>query len=64
MKQCSPRLYDMRARLAAALARDLDRARFLGSVYIALAIEYGCSMLTADSRLLRGTRHPVIHLLS
>jgi len=66
MQRCAPRLYDTRPRLA--LAHDIALPYHLSlwdSVYIALALEHDCQLLTADKRLRRGAafRHPIIRLL-
>jgi predicted nucleic acid-binding protein len=66
MLRCAPSLYDTRPRLALALDISLQHHLSLwDSVYVALALEHDCSLLTADRRLARSgaTRHPVIRLL-
>jgi predicted nucleic acid-binding protein len=60
------KLFDMRSRLAPAL--DLALAHGLSlwdSVYVVLALEHDCPLLTADRRLLlAGARHASIRLLA
>ena len=66
MQRSAPRLYDMRRRLELALEISLQRHLSLGdSVYLALALEHDCPLVTADRRLLRGSAglHPFIQLL-
>ncbi len=63
----SPILYDMRPRLPLALDLSLQHQLSLGdAVYLALAIEHNCSLITADSRLFRSGKkhHPAITLLA
>jgi len=55
MQRFAPRLFDARSRIQSALSIALDRhLSFWDCVYIDLAIEHGCSVLTADKRLFRG----------
>ena len=66
MKQCAPRLLDMRPRLASALNLALRHGMSLWDcVYLALAIEHDCPLLTADRRLFRGSTalHSSVRLL-
>lgn len=65
MERCAPRLYDTRPRLGPALEIALKYHLSLwDSVYIALAIEHDCPLITADKRLHRGApRHPRIRML-
>ena len=66
MTKCTPRLLETRPRLSRALALSLQYQLSLWDcVYLALAIEHDCQMLTADRRLFRGAtpRHPSIRLL-
>ena len=66
MRRCAPRLYDMRPRLALALDISLQSNMSLWDcVYVALALEHDCPLVTADHRLVRGgaARHPAIRLL-
>ena len=65
MTRCAPRLYDTRPRLSRALDLSLQRQLSLWDcVYLALALEHDCPVLTADRRLVRaGTgRHPSVLL--
>jgi predicted nucleic acid-binding protein len=67
IEDCPVRLYDLRPRagLALALAIDYDLSLW-DSLYVALAVEHGCPVVTADQRLFRRgkRRHPAIRLLS
>lgn len=66
MGKCVPRPLDMRPRLQRALDLSLRHQLSLWDcVYLALAIEHDCPLLTADRRLFRGTiaRHPSLTLL-
>lgn len=59
-------LFDTRPLLDAALQLGLARhASLWDCVYLALAIEQRCPLVTADRRLFRssGSRHPAIRLL-
>ncbi len=61
MERCALRLFDVHPRLRSALDLALKHQLSLwDSVYIALAIEYDCPLVTADRRLVR---HPVVKLL-
>ena len=67
MVRSSPILYDMRPRLPLALDLSLQHQLSLwDAVYLALAIEHNCSLITADSRLFRSGKkhHPAITLLA
>ncbi len=66
MTRCAPKLYDMRARLTPALKLSLRFQMSLWDcVYVALAVENDCAMLTADRRLFGadGGRHPSLQLI-
>ena len=66
MRRSAPRLYDMRPRLALALEVSLQNHLSLwDGVYVALALEHECPLVTADRRLTRSGagRHPAIGLL-
>jgi predicted nucleic acid-binding protein len=66
MTKCAPRLFDMRPRLSRALDLSLRHQMSLWDcVYVALAIEHQCPLLTADRRLVRagGARHPSLRLV-
>jgi predicted nucleic acid-binding protein len=59
-------LFDTRPLLDAALQLALaSHGSLWDCVYLALAIEHRCSLVTADRRLFRssGSRHPAIRLL-
>lgn len=67
MVRSSPILYDMRSLLPLALDLSLQHQFSLwDAVYLALAIEHNCSLITADARLFRSgkTHHPAISLLA
>lgn len=67
MEQCSPTIVETHSRLARALHLSLQLNMSLWDcVYVSLAIEYGCPLLTADRRLFRaGASHQLsIQLLS
>ena len=67
MVRSSPILYDMRPFLPFALDLSLQHQLSLwDAVYLALAIEHNCSLITADARLFRSgkTHHPAIKLLA
>jgi predicted nucleic acid-binding protein len=54
MVKCAPRLFDMRPRLPRALDLSLQHQLSLWDcVYLALALEHDCPVLTADRRLFR-----------
>jgi predicted nucleic acid-binding protein len=54
MTRCAPRLFDMRPRLFRALDLSLRHQLSLWDcVYLALALEHDCPVLTADHRLFR-----------
>lgn len=64
--KCAPRLLDMRSRLPHALDLALRYQLSLWDcVYLSLAIERDCPLVTADRRLVRGAiaRHPSLRLL-
>jgi predicted nucleic acid-binding protein len=66
MTKCAPRLFDTRPRLFRALDLSLQYQMSLWDcVYVALALEHGCPVLTADLRLFRGRkgRHDSIRLV-
>ena len=66
MTQCVPPLFDMRSRLSGALRLALQHHMSLWDcVYLDLALERNCSLLTADRRLFRAgaARHPAIQLV-
>ena len=66
MTRCAPRLFDMRPRPYRALQLSLDHQMSLWDcVYVALAVEHDCPMLTADRRLFResGGRHASLLLV-
>jgi predicted nucleic acid-binding protein len=66
MTRCAPRLLDMRPRLFHALDISLRHQMSLWDcVYVALAMEHSCPLLTADRRLFRagGGRHPSLQLI-
>jgi predicted nucleic acid-binding protein len=62
----SPRLFDTRPQLYPALRLSLEyRLSLWDCLYLALALEHDCPMITADERLFRGgsQRHPSIRFL-
>src|SRR5271157_3998760 len=66
MTKCAPRLFDMRPRLFRALDLSVQHQMSLWDcVYLALALEHDCPLLTADGRLFRAgkARHPAIRML-
>jgi predicted nucleic acid-binding protein len=66
MTRCAPRLFDMRPRLGRALQLSLHHDMSLWDcVYVDLAMEHDCPLLTADRRLFRagGGRHPSLLLV-
>jgi predicted nucleic acid-binding protein len=66
MTRCAPRLFEMNSRLHRALILSLDHQLSLWDcLYLALASEYDCPLLTADLRLFRAGsgRHPSIRLV-
>ena len=66
LSKATPRLIESAPRLVAALDLALRHQLSLwDGFYLAVAREYGCRVLTADRRLLRGggSRHPDIQLL-
>jgi predicted nucleic acid-binding protein len=66
MTKCAPRLFDTRPRLFLALDLSLRHHMSLwDGVYVALAMEHDCPLLTADRRLFRagGSRHPCLRLV-
>jgi predicted nucleic acid-binding protein len=57
MLKCAPRLYDVRPRLSAALELALQKHLSLWDcVYLALAREHDCAVLTADAWLSRAVK--------
>jgi predicted nucleic acid-binding protein len=66
MVKCAPRLFDTRPRLFRALELSLQYQLSLWDcVYLALALERDCPVLTADRRLFRAGRgrHPSVRLV-
>jgi predicted nucleic acid-binding protein len=66
MLQCAPELYETRTRLRRALVLSLEYHLSLWDcIYLALAEEFDCPVLTSDMRLVRGTqgRHPSIRFV-
>ena len=66
MTKCAPLLFDTRPRLSRALDLSLQRQLSLWDcVYLELALERDCPVLTADLRLFRAGRggHPFVRLL-
>jgi len=66
MTKCAPRLFDMRPRLFRALDLSLQhRLSLWDCVYLALALEHDCLVLTADLRLFRAWKggHPPVRLV-
>ena len=66
MTKCAPRLLETRPRLSRALDLSLQHQLSLWDcVYLALALEHDCPVLTADLRLFRAGRggHPSVRLL-
>ena len=66
MAKCAPRLFDMRPRLPRALELSLQYQLSLWDcVYLALALERDCPVLTADRRLFRAGKvgHPSVRLV-
>jgi predicted nucleic acid-binding protein len=66
MEESELRLVATRPLLGRALSLALhNRMSLWDCVYLALAIEYDCPLITADRRLFRGNtgRHPAIRLL-
>jgi predicted nucleic acid-binding protein len=66
MTRYGPRLFDMRPRLARALEMSLRHQLSLWDcVYLALAAEHDCPVLTSDQRLFRAgsCRHPSVLLV-
>ncbi|MGA9627486.1 MAG: type II toxin-antitoxin system VapC family toxin [Bryobacteraceae bacterium] len=66
MVKCAPRLFDMRPRLFRALELSLQYQLSLWDcVYLALALEHDCPVLTAGRRLFRAGRgrHPSVRLV-
>ena len=57
MVKCAPRLFDMRTQLPRALELSLPYQLSLwDSVYLALALDNDCTVLTADRRLFRAAK--------
>ena len=66
MTKCAPRLFDTRPRLSRALDLSLRRQMSLWDcVYLALALEHNCPVLTADLRLCRAGKggNPAVRLV-
>jgi len=66
MGRYSPKLFDTHSRLRHALELSLHYQLSLWDcVYLALAVEHNCPLITADERLFRGAvaRHPLLRLL-
>jgi len=66
MTKCAPRLVDTRPRLTRALDLSLQHQLSLWDcIYLALALERDCPVLTADLRLFRAGkgRHPSVRLV-
>lgn len=56
IERCAPRLVDTRPRLGSALDLSLRyRISLWDCIYLALAIEHDCALLTADRRLFRNS---------
>lgn len=67
VEQSDLRLFETRDFIGTAFDLALkNQMSFWDCVYLALAIEQNCTMITADQRLFRGhsPRHPAIRLLS
>jgi predicted nucleic acid-binding protein len=67
MTKCAPKLFDVQQRLSRALDLSLRHQLSLWDcLYLALALEHKCILLTADLRLFRAgnARHPSIQLVS
>ncbi len=67
MLRASRILYNMRQFLPLALGLSLQhKLSHWDAVYLALAIEHNCSLITADARLFCSgkTHHPAISLLA
>jgi predicted nucleic acid-binding protein len=65
-EESSPALFETRPLVESALHLAVDGQLSLwDSVYLALALEHRCPLITADRRLFRGRspRHPAIRLL-
>jgi predicted nucleic acid-binding protein len=66
MVKCAPRLFDMRPYLPRALDLSLRYQMSLWDcVYLALALDHDCPVLTADRRLFRAGKagHPSVRLV-
>jgi len=66
MTKCAPRLFDMRPRLFRALDLSLRfQLSLWDCVYLALALEHNCPVLTADLRLFRAGKsgHPSVRMV-
>ena len=66
MTKCAPRLFETHPRLLRALDLSLQRQLSLWDcIYLALAVEYDCPVLTADRRLFRVGKgaHPPVRLV-
>lgn len=66
MQNCAPRLFDVRPRIHSALSLALQcQLSVWDCIYIDLAIERDCPVITADRRLFRGVaaRHASLRLL-
>jgi len=65
MTEYAPKLYPVRRRAALELALH-HQMSFWDCTYLATAIEFSCSLITADRRLFRGLtpRHPAVRMLA
>lgn len=66
LEESAPVLFEMRPLLGPALELALrNQLSLWDCVYLALALEHGCPLITADRRLFRSGRggHPAIRLL-
>lgn len=67
MTKCAPRMYEVQPRLLRALDLSLRYQLSLWDcLYLTLALEFDCSLLTADLRLYRALkgRHPSVQRVS
>ncbi|HVW83593.1 MAG TPA: type II toxin-antitoxin system VapC family toxin [Bryobacteraceae bacterium] len=63
MEKCAPRLFDMRPRLFRAVDLSLQYQLSLWDcVYLALALEHDCPVVTADVRLFRAAHGRTISI--
>ena len=66
MTKCAPRLFETRPRLVRALDLSVQHQLSLWDcIYLALAVEHDCPVLTADLRLFRAGKggHPTVRLV-